>query len=206
MLRPMSRSSPGLGGAIYSPTSVPSHRNRSLAIVIVVIIAVAAVAGAYLLWSFDSPKKQPWLFDGAYGTYSGETTYMTVNFNFTIRVQVIKFNSTAAEFLSYYNLRYGTHSDTNQSTRWHPLNSSGGLDFAPPPGYTLSRTYATTRYVSGNTYDCTAYEYTKGKTSITAYVSNAVDFPVEFTYSGVPATGGTVSLDLPIVQTNISGL
>ena len=206
MRRPMSSGSPGVGGAIYCPPSVPSHRNRSLAIVIVVIIAVAAVAGVYLLGVFDSPKKQPWLFDGAYGTYSGETTYMTINFNFTIRVQVIKFNSTAAEFLSYYTLSYGTHTDSNQSTRWHPLNSSGGIDFAPPSGYTLSRTYAATRYVSGNTYYCTAYEYTKGRTSITAYVSNSVDFPVEFTYSSKPVTGSTLFLDLPIVQTNISGL
>ena len=206
MPRPMSSGSPGVGGAIYCPPSVPSHRNRNLAIVVVVIIALAAVAGAYLLGGFDSPKKQPWLFDGAYSVYSGETTYMTTTFNLTIRVQVIKFNGTAAEFVSYYNLRYGTHSDTNQSTQWRQLNSTGGIDFAQTSGYTLSRTYAATRYVSGNTYDCTAYEYTKGRTSITAYVSNSADFPVEFTYSSKPVTGTTLSLDLPIVQTNISGL
>jgi hypothetical protein len=191
------------GGAVFTPPPVPSHRNRTLAIVIVVIIAVAAVAGVYFLGGFGSPKKQPWLFDGAYGTYSGETSYLTVTFNFTIRVQVINFNSTAVDTLSYYTLRYGTHSDTNQSTQWHQLNPSGGIDFAQPSGYTLSRTYSTTRYVSGNTYDCAAYEYSKGRTTLTAYVSNSIDFPVEFTYSA-PALGGT--LDLPLVQTNISGL
>jgi hypothetical protein len=201
----MLRQTSFLGGTIYSPPSVPPHRSRSLAIIVVVVIAVAAVAGVYFLGGFAS-KKQPWLFDGAYGTYSGETSYLTVTFNFTIRVQVINFNSTAAEFLSYYTLRYGTHSDTNQSTQWHQLNSSGGIDFAQPLMYRLYRTYATTRYVSGNTYDCTAYEYAKGRTTLTAYVSNSVDFPVEFTYSATPATGGTISIDLPIVQTNISGL
>jgi len=170
------------------------------------VIAVAAVAGVYFLGGFDSSKKQPWLFDGAYGTYSGETTYATVTFNFTIRVQVIDFNSSAVDTLSYYTLKYGTHDDTNQSTQWHQLNSSGGIDFTQPSGYTLSRTYSTTRYVSGNTYDCTAYEYTKGRTTLTAYVSNSVDFPVEFAYTSTPATGTTLSLDLPLVQTNISGL
>jgi len=202
----MPRSTFSVGDSIYSPPPGPSRRNRNLAIVLVVVIAVAAVAGVILWGAFDSSKKQPWLFDGAYGTYSGETSHLGLTFNFTIRVQVINFNSTAAEFLSYYNLRYGTYSDTNQSTRWHQLNSGGGIDFAPPSGYTLSRTYDTTRYVSGNTYDCTAYEYTKGRTTITAYVSNSVGFPVEFTYLQTPATGGAISLDLPLVQTNISGL
>jgi len=164
------------------------------------------VAGVYFLGGFGNGKKEPWLFDGAYGTYSGETSYLTVTFNFTIRVQVINSNSTAVDTLSYYTLRYGTHSDTNQSTQWHRLNSSGGIDFTQPSGYTLSRSYSTTRYVSGNTYDCTAYEYAKGKTTLTAYVSNSVDFPVEFTYTSTPATGSTFLLDIPLVQTNISGL
>ena len=167
---------------------------------------MAAVAGAYFLGGFANAKKEPWQFGGAYGTYSGETSYLTVTFNFTIRVQVINFNSTAVDTLSYYTLRYGTHSNTNQSTQWHQLNSSGGIDFTQPSGYTLSRTYSTTRYVSGNTYDCTAYEYTKGKTTLTAYVSNSIDFPVEFAYTSTPATGATFSLDIPLVQTNISGL
>jgi len=207
VLRPMSSGSSQEGeGAVYTPPPVPSQRSRSLAIVIVVVIAVAAVAGVYYLAGFDSSKKQPWLFDGAYGTYSGQTSYLTATVNFTIRVQVINFNSTAVETLSYYVLRYGTHSDTNQSTQWHQLNSSGGIDFTQPSGYTLSRTYSTTRYVSGNTYDCAAYEYTKGRTTLTAYVSNSVDFPVEFTYTSTPTTGTSLSLDLPLVQTNISGL
>ena len=194
------------GGPVYTPPPVPSRRIRPLTILIIVMIAAAAVAGVYFLGGFDASKKQPWMFDGAYGTYSGETTYATVTFNFTIRVQVIDFNSSAVDTLSYYTLKYGTHDDTNQSTQWHQLNSSGGIDFTQPSGYTLSRTYSTTRYVSGNTYDCTAYEYTKGRTTLTAYVSNSVDFPVEFTYTSTPATGTTLSLDLPLVQTNISGL
>ena len=193
-------------GAVYAPPPVPTHRSRIVAVVIIVVIAVAAVAGVYFLGGFGSAKKEPWLFDEAYGTYSGETSYLTVTVNFTIRVQVINFNSTAVDTLSYYTLSYGTHSNTNQSTQWHQLNSSGGIDFTQPSGYTLSRTYSTTRYVSGNTYDCTAYEYVKGKTTLTAYVSNSVDFPVEFAYTSTPATGGTFSLDIPLVQTNISGL
>jgi hypothetical protein len=206
MHRPVSSGSPEGGGALYIPPPVPSHRNRNLAIVVVVIIAVAAVAGVYFLGGFGSSKKQPWLFTGAYGTYSGETSYLTVTFNFTIRVQVTNFNSTDVQTLSYYTLRYGTHSDTNQSTQWHQLNSSGGINFAQPSEYTLSRTYDATRYVSGNTYDCTAYEYTKGKATLTTFVSNSVGFPVEFTYSATPAKGSTISIDLPLVQTNISGL
>jgi len=189
---------------VYAPPPVPSHRNRSLAIVIVVIVAVAAVTGVYFLGGFGSSKKQPWLFDGAYATYSGQTS--SPNVNLTIRVQVINFNNTAVDTLSYYTLKYGTRVNTNQSTQWHQLNSSGGIEFTQPSGYTLSRTYSTTRYVSGGTYDCTAYEYTKGRTILTAYVSNSVDFPVEFTYSSTPITGATFLLDLPIVQTNVSGL
>jgi len=203
----MSSVSPQEGrGAVYAPPPVPTHRGRIVAVVIVIVIAVAAVAGVYFLGGFGSDKKEPWLFVGAYGTYSGETSYLTVTVNFTIRVQVISFNSTAADTLSYYTLGYGTHSGTNQSTQWHQLNSSGGIIFTQPSGYTLSRAYSTTRYVSGNTYDCTAYEYVKGKTILTAYVSNSADFPVEFTYTSTSAAGGAFSLDIPIVQTNIVGL
>ena len=203
----MSFGSPQEGtGAVYAPPPVPSHRSRNLAIVVVVIIAVAAVAGILLLGGFGNSKKEPWLFNGAYGTYSGQSSYLTVNFNFTIRVQVIEFNNTAVDTLGYYTLKYGTHVNTNQSTQWHQLNSSGGIEFGQPSGYTLSQTYSTTRYVSGNTYDCTAYEYIKGKTTLTAFVSNSVDFPVEFTYTSTPTTGGTFSLDIPLVQTNINGL
>jgi len=203
----MSSSSPQEGGSpVYAPPSAPSHKSRIVVIAVVAIIAVAALAGAYFLWGFGAPKKDPWLFDGAYGTYSGETTYLTVTFNLTIRVQVIDFNSTAVETLSYYTLKYGAHSDVNQSTQWHQLNSSGGIEFTQPSGYTLSQTYSTTRYVSGSTYDCTAYQYTKGRTTLTAYVSNSVDFPVEFTYTSTPAVGAALSLDLPLVQTNIGAL
>lgn len=201
----MSSGSQQGGSGVYTPPPVPSHRNRTFAIVIVVIVAAAAVAGVYFLGGFGSSNKEPWLFDGAYATYSGETSppSLSITFNLTIRVQVVAFNSTAVETLSYYTLKYGIHTDTNQSTQWHQLNSSGGIEFTQPSGYTLSRTSSTTRLVSGNVYYCTAYEYTKGKTTLTEYVSNSVDFPVEFTYSA-PALGGI--LDLPLVQTNVSGL
>ena len=190
--------------AVYAPPPVPSHRNRGIAIVIVAIVAVAAITGVYFLGGFGSSKKQPWQFDGAYATYSGEMSNPSINL--TIRVQVINYNSTAVDTLSYYNLKVGTHVNENQSTQWHQLNSSGGSDFTQPSGYILSRTYSTTRYVSGNTYDCTAYEYTKGRTTLTAYVSNSVDFPVEFTYASTPVNGATFFIDLPIIQSNISGL
>ena len=199
-------SGPSAGGGLYVPRSLTvSHRNRNLAIVLVVIVAVAAVAGAYFLGVFGS-SKQAWKFDGAYGTYSGETTYLTVTFNFTIRAQVVDFNSSAVQILVYYTLKYGTHTDTNQSTRWDPLAPNGSISFAGPLGWTLSRTYDTTRFVSGATYACKAYEYTKGSTVITSYVDKSVGFPVEFTYAATPVKGSTISIDLPLVQTNISGL
>jgi hypothetical protein len=195
----------GAGGEpIYVPPRVASHRNRTLAIVVIVIVAVAAVAGAYFLGVFGS-SRQAWLFDGAYGTYSGETTYLTVTFNYTIRVQVINYNSTYVETLDYYTIKYGAHTDTNQTTHWHVLTSNGGINFAQPTEYALSGTYSTTRYVSGDTYSCTAYVYTKGGNTLTMFVSNSVGFPVEFTYSAA-LVGGKISIDLPIVQSNISGL
>jgi len=194
------------GGELYVPKSpTVSHRNRNLAVLLVVIVAVAAVAGAYFLGVFGS-SKPAWEFDGAYGTYSGETTYLNVTFNLTIRAQVVDFNSSAVQMLSYYTLKYGTHTDTNQSTRWDPVTSNGTIGFAGPSGWTLSRTYDTTRFVSGATFTCKAYEYTKGSTVITSYVDKTVGFPVEFTYSASPVKGSTVSLDLPLVKTNIGGL
>lgn len=173
----------GAGGEpIYVPPRVASHRNRDLAVVVIVIVAVAAVAGGYFLGVFGS-SKQAWLFDGAYGTYSGETTYLTVAFTYTIRVQVINYNSTYVETIDYYTIKYGAHTDTIQTTHWHVLNSNGGINFAQPTEYAL----------------------TKGGNTLTMFVSNSVGFPVEFTYSAA-LVGGKISIDLPIVQSNISGL
>jgi len=199
-------SGPSAAGELYVPKSpTVSHRNRYLAILLVAIVAIAVVAGAYFLGVFGS-SKPAWEFNGAYGTYSGETAYLNVTFNLTIRAQVVDFNSSAVQMLSYYILKYGTHSSTNQTIRWDPVTSNGTIGFAGPSGWTLSRTYDTTRFVSGATYTCKAYEYTKGNAVITSYVDKSVGFPVEFTYTASPVKGSTISLDLPLVKTNISAL
>jgi len=193
-----------------TPAPVPvSHRNRTLAIIAIVVIAVAIFAGAYFAGLFGSSSK-PWLFKGAYATYSGETSYSGATYNFTIRVQVVDFNSTAADLLYYVNFGSSSSSYTNQTTQWTKFSPIGGIIPLAQPDFSLSRTYDTTRLVGDNTYDCTAYEHTaqsNGATgTITAYLSNSAGFLIEFTYSVSGSSGTTISIDMPVTHTNISGL
>jgi len=198
-------------GDLESPPVEPprvSHRKRNLALVLALLILVAAFAGVYYLNLFGS-SKQPWLFKGAYGIYSGQTTFLAQTINFTIRLQIVDFNSTQVEMLTYYSLKTPSSTDTNQTTSWNKLSSN--LDYSGPLGLTLSRAYNTTRLVGLNTIDCTAYEYsgtTQGVNSdLTAFVSRSVGFPVEFTLSVTAAQSSTnLTLDLALVHTNIPGL
>ncbi len=166
---------------------------------------MAAFAGAYFLGLFGHSSSRPWLFKGAYATYSGRTMYLTFAFNLTIRVQILDFNSTAVETLSYYSLNSSIFSSANQTTHWSELTSST-YSYQTPSGFNLSRTYDTTRLVAGNAVACTAYEFRQGNTTLTEYLSNSVGFPIEFTYSSAIPSGGTLSMDLALVRTNIPGL
>ena len=194
------------GGELYVPKpSSVSHRNRNIAVLLIAVFAVAIVAGAYVLGALGS-SKPAWEFDGAYGVYSGEAAVGAVTFNLTIRAEVITYNSTAVEVLSYYTLKHGTITDNNQSTRWDRVSSNGTVVAGLPSGWALSRTYDTTRFVSGSTIDCKAYLYTKGSTGITSYVDKSVGFPVEFVYATRLTAISSLSIDLPIAHTNIKGL
>jgi len=183
-------------------TSMASHKKRNLTIVIVVVIIIcaAAVGGVYYVNPFKSSPHEPWLFDGAYATYSGQTMYR-VPWNWTMKIQVLDFNSTGFEALEYSLIQSGTYSKSNQTTEWNDYGTA-----THPSGYTLSRTYSATRFLYGHAIVCTAYEFTTSDANMTIYNRNSVDFPVEVTIVMNPSTGGTLSFDLSVVQTNINGL
>ncbi len=192
------------GSTSSQPPKVP-RGNRNVAIAIAVIVVVAAFTGAYFLGLFGHASSRPWLFKGAYATYSGETAYLTIVFNFTIKVQILDLNSTAVETLSYYSLNSSIFSSANQTTHWSQLTSNV-YSIQTPSGYNLSRTYDATRLVVGNAVACTAYEFKQGNTTLTEYASKSIGFPIEFAYSSALPSGGVLSLDLALVRTNIPGL
>jgi uncharacterized protein (UPF0333 family) len=167
-----------------------------------VVVVVATISGAYFLGLFAS-SGPPWLFKGAYATYSGETTYLSYTFNMTVRVQILDFNSTYVKTFTYFSIQSQLGSQNNQTTSWNKRSSE--LNYTAPTGYTLSKTYDTTRLIAGNAVDCTAYEYTQGTTTMTAYISKSIGFPEEITFYET-SSGTSISIDLTLVHTNIHGL
>jgi len=189
----------------------PSHRGRNLAIVLIVILALAAVSGAYLLGAFSPPNKYPWLFKGAYATYSGQSTMTGIFANTTgiatFSIQVLNFNSTHAQMQYNFSGGIGSQSSSNQTIRWVKLSPSFVEVNSTQTNSTLVRTYNTSVNISGKTINCTAYEFELfSNENSTVCISNSVGFPVEFTLLESIPFGGTFSYNLQLVRTNISGL
>jgi len=189
-----------------APAAV-SHTKRNLAILVVAVVALASVGTVYYSGFLNSSPlsnggKPVWLFKDAYATYAAQTTIETMRINFTIRIQIVDFNSTAVEENDSTWLRNPLPLFSNHTTAWVKLSSASVNTVS---GFTLSGTSQTTRTVGGKTYDCTAFQYTSGVVTYVFYQDNKVGFPVEITLSE-PLGGVTFTYDLLLVHSNIPGL
>lgn len=194
-----------------SNNTVKPH-NHFRIIAVVAVAAILIVVCALLVSSMlAQPKGQDaWLFKGAYAKYEGSTSlsFGTVDFtvDFTVREEVVDFNSTHVKVSTYFKMgsSYGV-SEENETAAWIPLSQMGFMNAFEEGN--LTRSYESTVDIAGlGTRTCMIYEYaiSDDGLTMTVYVDKQIGWPLKMTAS---MTGSyPMSLDINLKETNIPGL
>ena len=206
-------------------------KSRVKLIAVIAIIVVSIVVGALLVSAFISapPEGQDaWLFKGAYATYKGSMTTddmdinmsgMSMSFDFTVdftvRLEVVDFNSTHAliststsiQMRSSFGEMEGETVEDEQSA-WVPLSE---MDFMTEfEDVDLTKSYESTVDISGfGTRTCMVYEYeiSDEGMAMTVYVDKAIGWPLKMTVSmDENELGLDLALDINLIETNIPAL
>ena len=179
---------------------------RNIWKIIVPIVVITVILSAVLVyWWFSRPAIQqtPWLFEGAYAKYEGETTILSYSTNMTVRLEVVDYNSTHAKLLTYVSMVMDGETYTEQETIWGDLKGEA-YDFE---GYTLETSYEDHVYFEGlGTRHCMVYEYSITNMTIQIYVDKQTTWPVKMVYRYDFGLSTDVSVELTLVESNIPGL
>ena len=119
---------------------------------------------------------QSWIKVGAYATYQGHVTILSMDVNFNAKMEIVNFNQTHILVATDFNMStlYGT--TKNSTTTWV---SKENMTFQPD-GMTLNDTYSThITLVNLGTRSCTVYNYSNEGISAAYYVDNNVQWPVK---------------------------
>ncbi len=187
------------------PASGSKPQSHAKLITIAVVAAIAVVAGAFLVSAFLKPQgTNAWLFKGAYATYEGSTSVYFVTINFTVRQEVLDFNSTHAKISTYFKMgsSFGETVE-NETAAWVPLSQVGFTTAFE--GSNLTRSYETNLDIAGfGTRQCVVYEYATDGPTMTVYVDKQIGWPLKMTAS--MSGDYPMSLDINLKETNIPGL
>ncbi len=171
------------------------RRRDALVAIIIAGVLVATVAGAY--W-FSLPH-YPWLFQGAYSTYTGNATLIFVPVQFEVRLEVIEYNATHAKLFTLMRLTALGTTTENSTTAWFSYRDK---NFAWP-GATFNQTYEGDYYIEGyGVRHCYVAENVGTGLKALLYIDSQTLWPLKLRMEMQPA----FSLDLLIDKTNIPGL
>jgi len=192
------------------PTNPAKPKSYVKLIAVVAVTVIAIVVGAFLVSALIlQPQGQSaWLFKGAYAKYEGSTTVSFVTIDFTIRQEVLDFNSTHVKISTYFNMgsSYG-ESVENETAAWVPLSQAGFINAFEEGN--LTKSYESTVDISGfGTRTCMVYEYALSDEGLamTVYVDKAIGWPLKMTVSMTGEGSINLSLDIGLVETNIPAL
>lgn len=170
------------------------------------------VVGALLVSSMLSkPQGQDaWLFKGAYAKYEGSTIISIESFDFTVgftvRQEVLDFNSTHVKLSTYFKIDASIGStEENETTAWVPLSRNGFINTFEEG--TPIESYESTVDIAGlGIRSCMVYKYeiSDDGLTMTVYVDKQIGWPLKMTAS--MAGDFPISLDIDLVETNIPGL
>jgi len=215
--------------SISPSTNVAHPKSRVKLIVVVAVIAVSVVVGALLVNAFISapPEGQDaWLFKGAYATYEGSMTSEDMNIDvsglsmsfdftvdFTVRLEVVDFNSTHALVSTYFQMSssFGDmdgETVENETSAWVPLSDMGFMtEFED---VNLTNSYESTVNIEGfGTRNCMIYEYelSDDGLAMTVYVDKAIGWPLKMRIiADENELGLNLALDIKLTETNIPAL
>jgi hypothetical protein len=183
--------------------------------VAVLIIALVATASGLLITSKNPTNNQTtdqatnqnnpqsWVKIGAYATYKGQATILTMTVSFDAKMEIVNLNETHIQIFTDFNIStpYGTTENTTST--WV---SKENMTFQPN-GLTLNNTYNTQITLPNlGTRSCTVYEYNSQGISAAYYVDNKVQWPIKMIMSSPPVDWQSYSMDINLVDTNIPGL
>jgi hypothetical protein len=197
----------GLTNVLPPPSGfvAPSSR-RNLLIVVVAVAGVALIVGAFLVITLlpASSGQWAWRFKGAYANYEGSTSVMGYGFDFSVRFEVLDFNSTHAYILT--SSRMGSslgETVENENATWVETSGFGFMNAFSESNMTNS--YAAEVDVAGmGTRNCMVYA--TGGPTMTVYVDRALDWPVMMRMTMMGEGSISISLDITLSDTNIPGL
>jgi hypothetical protein len=215
--------------SISTSTNVARPKSRVKLIAVVAVIAVSVVVGAFLVSAFIStPQGQDaWLFKGAYATYEGSTTItaediglsdMPMNFDFTVdftvRLEVVDFNSTHALVSTSYHMSMssplgGTDGETfeDENSNWVPISQMNFMNSFEDVNLTTSHE-STVNIPGFGTRTCMVYEYALSDEGLamTVYVDKTIGWPLKMTVSMTGEGSINLSIDINLIETNIPGI
>ena len=114
-----------------SPSEAKPKSRKKLLIAVAAMAVVGLVIGAFLASALLSKPtgQDAWLFKGAYAKYEGSTSVMGFGFNFSVKLEVLDFNSTHAYMSTSIKMgsSLGETAEENNST-WVELSKVGFMD------------------------------------------------------------------------------
>ena len=188
--------------------SKPKSHIKIIAVIAVAVIAV--VIGAFLVTAFLSqPQGQSsWLFKGAYAKYEGTTSIdvlsMSISFSFTLRQEVVGFNSTHAQLLTSVSMDSSLSEPVEEEvTVWVDLSKN---QYLIEEGTLVDSYEANLPFEGFGNRDCIVYKYATDGPTLTIYVDKQIGWPLKMKVSMIGEDSLSLELDIDLVETNIPGL
>jgi len=200
---------------VCTSTNVAKPKSHAKLVAVVAMAVIAVVIGAFLVSALiSSPQGQnAWLFKGAYATYEGITSMdvlsMSLSFSFTLRQEVVDFNSTHAELLTSVSIDSSLSGTLKEEVMdeevsvWVDLSEN---QYLIEEG-TLVNSYEDNLPFEGfGNRDCVVYEYATDGPTLTIYVDKQIGWPLKMNVGMAGEDGLSLDLDINLVETNILGL
>jgi hypothetical protein len=185
----------------------PFGRKKLLVAIAVLAVATLLIVTFLASAMLSKPTEQnAWLFRGAYAKYDGSTSVMGFGFEFSVKMEVVDFNTTHVYMSTSFSMSSNIVETIEQeNSTWVPLSQVGFTNAFSESN--ITRTYdATINFGSLGTRSCTIYEIATDGPTLTVYVDKIIGWPLKMTVSMTGEGTTTLSLDINLVDTNISGL
>ncbi len=188
-----------------------SKKKIATIVSVILIVTLAAVTTALLTTNHNSSSSQAgnqkssqsWITKGAYATYEGQATVLSMSVSYNAKLEIVDFNETHIQVMNDFNMSTPFGSSENSTTAWV---SRENMTFQPD-GLTLNNTYiAQVALPNLGTRSCTVYEYSNQDISATYYVDNNVQWPVKMMMTSPTVNGQSYNMDINLVDSNIPGL
>ena len=180
---------------------------KSNKVILITVVIVAAIIIGVLTYTFFIDGgifggNQEWYFKGAYANYEGSTNILFTSVDFSMRLEIVDFNSTHLKTLYDVELDAGILGKllNEQNTTWILKEQINEIGFEDLDSFILIDTYEDQVYLESiGTKDCTVYVYSSTDNemamTIKLYVDNQVNWPIKFSVNINPEN---IDFDLDI--------